>query len=154
MLILSLILIVLLQREKFLQAHVRLSCFAIWILLTLFAIIPVLFKHYTSVLRLMGIVTFSIVTIHTTLPLPRSWTVLMASITSFLHFVLVIRTHYVPHSAIDRSQQMEFKLKVAVAVRSERARPTASSRLSRWRCSSSHAMPSACAIVISPMHIR
>ncbi|UJR14998.1 hypothetical protein I4U23_001975 [Adineta vaga] len=110
-LLLSVVLIVLLQREKFLHAHVYISCLLIWILLTLFAIIPVLLQQYTSIIRLMGIITFSIITIHTTLPVSRSWTVLMALITSFIHLMLVIRTHQV-RNLKNKSYRMEFKLEV------------------------------------------
>ncbi|CAF1049009.1 unnamed protein product [Adineta ricciae] len=64
-----------------------------------------------SVIRLMGIVTFSIVTIHTTLPVSRSWTFLMALITSLIHLMLVIRTHSIPDPN-NKSHKMEFKLEV------------------------------------------
>jgi len=59
----------------------------------------------------MGIITFSIITIHTTLPISRSWTVLMAVITSFIHLILVIRTHHI-HDLNNKSHRMEFKLEV------------------------------------------
>ncbi|CAF1359093.1 unnamed protein product, partial [Rotaria sordida] len=110
-LLLSITLIMLLQREKFLHAHVYISCLSIWLLLTLFSTIPILLQQYTSVIRLMGIVTFSIITIHTTLPISRSWTVLMASITSLIHLILVIRTHRID-DLNNKSHRMEFKLKV------------------------------------------
>ncbi len=110
-LLLSTTLIILLQREKFLQAHVYISCLSIWFLLTLFSIIPIILQQYTSILRLMGIVTFSIITIHTTLPISRSWTALMAFITSFIHLILVIRTHHY-RDLDNKSDRMEFKLEV------------------------------------------
>jgi hypothetical protein len=59
----------------------------------------------------MGIVTFSIITIHTTLPISRSWTILMALITSFIHLILVIRTHHI-RDINNKSYRMEFKLEV------------------------------------------
>ena len=107
----SLILILLLYREKFFHAHVHLSCLAIWFLLSLFAIIPIIFREYTSVIRLIGIVTFSITAIHTTLPVPRSWTLLMALTTSIIHLILVMRTHDLRDSN-NKSHRMEFKLEV------------------------------------------
>ncbi len=110
-LLFSIPLIILLQREKFLHAHVYISCLSIWFLLTLFSIIPIILHQYTSILRLMGIVTFSIITIHTTLPISRSWTALMAFITSFIHLILVIRTHHY-RDLDNKSDRMEFKLEV------------------------------------------
>ncbi|CAF3997422.1 unnamed protein product [Rotaria sp. Silwood2] len=110
-LLLSITLIVLLQREKFLHAHVYISCLSIWLLLTLFSIIPILLQQYASIIRLMGIVTFSIITIHTTLPISRSWTILMASITSLIHLILVIRTHRID-DLNNKFHRMEFKLEV------------------------------------------
>ena len=59
----------------------------------------------------MGIVTFVIITIHTTLPVSRAWTVVMALITSFIHLILVIRTHY-PGDLDNKTHRMEFKLEV------------------------------------------
>lgn len=109
--LLSLILILLLYREKFFHAHVHLSCLAIWFLLSLFAIVPIILREYTSVIRLMGIVTFSITVIHTTLPVPRSWTMLMASTTSIIHLIFVMRTHDI-RDANNKSHRMEFKLEV------------------------------------------
>ncbi len=109
--LLSIIFILLLHREKFFHAHVFISCIAIWILLTCFSIIPIILQQYTSIIRLMGIITFSILTIHTTLPVPRSWTVLMAFTTSFIHLILVIRTHHI-RDPNDKSHRMEFKLEV------------------------------------------
>ncbi|CAF2043599.1 unnamed protein product [Rotaria magnacalcarata] len=110
-LLLSLTLIILLQREKFLHTHVYISCLSIWLLLTLFSVMPILLQQHTSIIRLMGIVTFSIITIHTTLPISRSWTALMASVTSLIHLIFVIRTHNIqdPNNKI---HQMEFKLQV------------------------------------------
>ncbi|CAM2715452.1 unnamed protein product [Rotaria socialis] len=110
-LLLSVTLIILLQREKFLHTHVYISCLSIWLLLTLFSVIPMLLQQHTSIIHLMGIVTFSIITIHTTLPISRSWTALMASITSLIHLILVTRTHNIqnPNNKIHR---MEFKLEV------------------------------------------
>ncbi len=107
------IFILLLHREKFFHTHVHLSCLAIWFLLTIFAIIPIILQQYTSIIRLMGIVTFSIITIHTTLPVPRSWTILMALTTSVIHLILVICTHNIqdPNS---KSHRMEFKLEVEI----------------------------------------
>jgi hypothetical protein len=90
---------------------VYISCLSIWFLLTIFAILPIILQQYTSIIRLMGIVTFSIITIHTTLPVARSWTVLMASITSFIHLMLVIRTHDI-RNLNNKSHRMEFKLEV------------------------------------------
>jgi hypothetical protein len=110
-LLLSITLIILLQREKFLHTHVYISCLSIWVLLTLFSIVPIILQQYTSVIRLMGIVTFSIITIHTTLPISRSWTVLMASITSFIHLILVICTHHF-RALNNKPDRMEFKLEV------------------------------------------
>ncbi|CAF0966600.1 unnamed protein product [Adineta ricciae] len=110
-LLVSIALIVLLQREKFLHAHVYISCLLIWILLTLFSIIPVILQQYTSIIRLTGIITFSIITIHTTLPVSRSWTVLMALFTSFIHLIFVIRSHSI-RNLHNRSYRMEFKLEV------------------------------------------
>lgn len=107
------ILILLLHREKFFHAHVHLSCLAIWLLLSLFAILPIILREYTSVIRLMGIVTFSITAIHTTLPVSRSWTMLMASITSIIHLILVIRTHDI-RDGKNKSHRMEFKLEVEI----------------------------------------
>ena len=111
MLLLSIPLIILLQREKCLHCHAYISCLSIWILLTLFSIVPIIFQQYISVIRLMGIVTFAIITIHTTLPVPRSWTILMALTTSLIHLMLVIRTHY-RGDLDDRIDRMEFKLEV------------------------------------------
>jgi hypothetical protein len=105
------IFILLLHREKFFHTHVHISCLSIWFLLTAFAIIPIILQQYTSIIRLMGIVTFSIITIHTTLPVPRSWTVLMAIITSFIHLTLVIRAHSIQDSN-NKSHTMQFKLEV------------------------------------------
>jgi len=110
-LLLSVPLIILLQREKFLHAHVYISCLSIWFLLTLFSIIPIILQEYISVIRLMGIVTFAIITIHTTLPISRSWTISMALITSFIHLILVIRTHH-QGDEDNKSHRMEFKLEV------------------------------------------
>jgi len=110
-LLLSITLIILLQREKFLHRHVYISCLSIWFLLTLFSIIPIILQQYTSVIRLTGIVTFSIITIHTTLPISRSWTVLMALITSLIHLILVICTHHF-RNLNKKSDRMEFKLEV------------------------------------------
>lgn len=104
-------LILLVLREKFLHAHVYLCCLSIWILLTLFSIIPIILQQYTSIIRLMGIVTFAIITIHTTLPVSRPWTILMALITSSIHLILVIRTHYL-RDWKNKAHQMEFKLEV------------------------------------------
>jgi hypothetical protein len=59
----------------------------------------------------MGIITFSILTIHTTLPVPRHWTVLMALTTSFIHLIFVIRTHHI-QDPNNKSHRMEFKLEV------------------------------------------
>jgi hypothetical protein len=59
----------------------------------------------------MGIVTFSIITIHTTLPISRAWTVSMALVTSFIHLLLVIRTHHI-REINNKSRRMEFKLEV------------------------------------------
>ncbi|CAF0889420.1 unnamed protein product [Adineta steineri] len=59
----------------------------------------------------MGIITFSIITIHTTLPISRSWTVLMALITSFIHLILVIQTHRTNYLN-NKSSRMELKLEV------------------------------------------
>ncbi len=61
----------------------------------------------------MGIITFSIITIHTTLPIPRSWTILMALTTSFIHLILVMCTHNI-HDINNKSHRMEFKLEVNV----------------------------------------
>jgi hypothetical protein len=110
-LLLSITLIILLQRENFLYAHVYLSCLSIWFLLTLFSIIPILLQDYTSVIRLIGIVTFSIITIHTTLPISRTWTLLMALITSFIHLILIICSHSIRDQK-NKSHRMEFKLEV------------------------------------------
>jgi hypothetical protein len=110
-LLLSIPLIILVQREKCLHAHVYISCLSIWFLLTLFSIIPIVLQQHASIIRLMGIVTFSIITIHTTLPISRSWTVLMALITSFIHLIFVIRTHYI-RDLNSKSHRMEFKLEV------------------------------------------
>ena len=105
----------------------------------------------------MGIVTFAILTIHTTLPLPRSRTVLMALLTSFLHFILVIRTHRVSASA-SHLDHMEFKLKVEwkSILRLEIAKQTylVSFRSSLSRCSTLHAMCLVCVIVTWLMLIR
>ncbi|CAF3038638.1 unnamed protein product [Rotaria socialis] len=106
---LSIIFILLLHREKFFHTHVYVSCLSIWFLLTSFAIIPIILQQYTSVIRLMGIVTFSIITIHTTLPVPRLWTILMAFTTSVIHLMLVIRTHNI-QDPNNRSHKMEYKL--------------------------------------------
>ncbi|CAF0766132.1 unnamed protein product [Rotaria sordida] len=106
---LSLIFILLFHREKFFHKHVHISCLLIWILLTLFSIIPIILQQYTSIIRLMGIVTFSIIAIHTILPVTRAWTVLMALTTSFIHLMLVIRTHNI-QDPNNRSQRTEFKL--------------------------------------------
>ncbi|CAF1597023.1 unnamed protein product [Rotaria sp. Silwood1] len=106
---LSLIFILLFHREKFFHKYVHISCLLIWFLLTLFAIIPIILQQYISVVRLIGIITFSIITIHTTLPIPRLWTVLMALITSFIHLMLIIRTHNI-QDPNNRSHRMEFKL--------------------------------------------
>lgn len=103
--------IILLVREKFLHAHVYISCLSIWILLTLFSIIPIILQQYTSIIRLMGIVTFAIITIHTTLPISRAWTILMALITSSIHLILVIRTHQ-RRDWNNKMHRMEFKLEV------------------------------------------
>ncbi len=111
MLLLSIPLIILLQREKFLHCHAYISCLSIWILLTLFSIVPIIFQQYISVIRLMGIVTFAIVTIHTTLPVPRSWTILMALTTSLIHLIIVILTHY-RGDLKNKIDRMEFKLEV------------------------------------------
>jgi len=105
------IFILLLHREKFFHTHVQLSCIAIWFLLTIFAIIPIMLQQYTSIIRLMGIVTFSIITIHTTLPIPRSWTILMALTTSVIHLILIMRTHDI-QDLNNKSHRMEFKLEV------------------------------------------
>jgi hypothetical protein len=110
-LLLSIPLIILLQREKFLHCHAYISCLSIWILLTLFSIVPIIFQQYISVIRLMGIVTFAIVTIHTTLPVPRSWTILMALTTSLIHLIIVILTHY-RGDLKNKIDRMEFKLEV------------------------------------------
>jgi hypothetical protein len=61
----------------------------------------------------MGIITFSIITIHTTLPVTRSWTVIMALTTSFIHFILVIRTHDT-RNQMNKAHRMEFKLEVDI----------------------------------------
>ncbi|CAF1444767.1 unnamed protein product, partial [Didymodactylos carnosus] len=105
--LISIIFVLLLQREKFFQSHSQLFCLSIWILLTLFSIIPMILQRYTSLIRLMAPVSFSILSIHTTLPVGRSWTVLMALITSLIHIGVVIGTHYVktPYT-------MQFKLEV------------------------------------------
>jgi hypothetical protein len=110
-LLLSITLIILLQRENFLYGHVYLSCLSIWFLLTLFSIIPILLQDYTSVIRLIGIVTFSIITIHTTLPISRTWTLLMGLITSFIHLILIICSHSIRDQK-NKSHRMEFKLEV------------------------------------------
>ncbi len=68
-------------------------------------------QQYTSIIRLMGIVTFSIITIHTTLPIPRSWTILMALTTSVIHLILIMRTHDI-QDPNNKSHRMEFKLEV------------------------------------------
>ncbi|CAF0808251.1 unnamed protein product [Adineta ricciae] len=109
--LLSMVIILLIYREKVFHAYVHISCISIWLLLTFFAIIPLILQQYMSVIRLMGIVTFSIVTIHTTLPVSRSWTFLMALITSLIHLMLVIRTHSIPDPN-NKSHKMEFKLEV------------------------------------------
>ncbi len=105
------IFILLIHREKFFHTYAHISCLAIWFLLTFLAIIPIILQQYMSIIRLMGIVTFSIITIHTTLPVPRSWTVLMALTTSFIHLMLVIRIHSIPDPN-NKSHKMEFKLEV------------------------------------------
>ncbi|CAF3639373.1 unnamed protein product [Rotaria sp. Silwood1] len=110
-LLLSITLIILLQREKFLHVHVYISCLSIWLLLTLFSIIPIILQQYSSIIRLMGIVTFSIITIHTTLPISRPWTVLMASITSLIYLILVIRAHRTD-DLNKKYRRMELKLEV------------------------------------------
>ena len=109
--ILSIVLMFLLQREKFFHAHVYLSCLSIWLLLTFFTIIPIILGQYTSVIRFTGTVTFSIIAIHTTLPIARPWTVLMASTTSLIHCVFLLRTHEI-RDQNDKSHRMEFKLEV------------------------------------------
>jgi hypothetical protein len=109
--LLSIIFILLIHREKFFHKHVHISCIAIWILLTCFSIIPIILQQYTSIIRLMGIITFSVLTIHTTLPVPRTWTVLMALTTSFIHLIFVIRTHQI-RDLNNKSHRMEFKLEV------------------------------------------
>jgi len=109
--LLSIIFILLIHREKFFHTHVHISCIAIWFLLTSFSIIPIILQQYTSIIRLMGIITFSILTIHTTLPVPRAWTVLMALTTSLIHLMLVIRTHHI-RDPNNKSHRMEFKLEV------------------------------------------
>ncbi|UJR31678.1 hypothetical protein I4U23_019159 [Adineta vaga] len=103
--------ILLIHREKVFHTYVHISCISIWLLLTFFAIIPLILQQYMSIIRLMGIVTFSIITIHTTLPIPRSWTFFMALTTSFIHLMLVIRTHSIPDPN-NKSHKMEFKLEV------------------------------------------
>ncbi len=113
--LLAIVFILLIHREKFFHTHVYISCLSIWFLLTIFAILPIILQQYTSIIRLMGIVTFSIITIHTTLPVPRAWTVLMASITSFIHLMLVIRTHDL-HDLNNKSHRMEFKLEVELVL--------------------------------------
>ena len=110
-LIASISLLIFLQREKFLQAHVYLSCLLIWILLTLFSIIPIVLQEYISIIRLIGIITFAIITIHTTLPISRCWTALMASCTSFFHLIFILRTHQ-KRLLDNRMNNMEFKLEV------------------------------------------
>jgi len=111
--LLSIIFILLLHREKFFHTHVYISCLSIWFLLTMFAVLPIILRQYTSILRLIGIVTFSIITIHTTLPISRSWTILMAVTTSIIHLILVIYTHELQDSN-NKIQRMEFKLEVNI----------------------------------------
>ena len=108
---LSLIFILLFHREKFFHKHIRLACLSIWFLLTIFAIMPIVLQQYTSITNLIGVITFSIITIHTTLPVPRSWTIIMALITSFIHFMFVIRSHNI-QDPTNKSQLMEYKLEV------------------------------------------
>ena len=72
---------------------------------------PIVLQQYTSIINLMGVITFSIITIHTTLPVPRSWTIIMALITSFIHFMFVIRSHDIQDPS-NKSQLMEYKLEV------------------------------------------
>lgn len=114
--ILSIVLMFLLQREKFFHAHVHLSCLSIWLLLTFFTIIPIILQEYTSVIRFTGTVTFSIIAIHTTLPIARPWTVLMASTTSLIHCIFLLGTHDI-RDENNKSHRMEFKLEVTADLR-------------------------------------
>jgi hypothetical protein len=109
--LLSIVLILFLQREKFFHAHVYLSCICVWLLLTFFSILPIIFQQYTSILRFMGIITFSIMTIHTTLPIARTWTMLMALTTSIIHCTIVLRTHHI-RDQTSEMHRMQFKLEV------------------------------------------
>lgn len=109
--LLSLLLMVLLQREKFFHKHLHLSCFAIWLLLTFFSTIPILLQQYPSLLRFIGLITFTLITIHTTLPIERSWTMLMALITSIIDCIFVLYSHDLRY-ATNKSHRMEFKLEV------------------------------------------
>ena len=108
---LSLIFILLFHREKHFHKHVHLACLSIWFLLTIFALMPIVLQQYTSIINLMGVITFSIISIHTTLPVPRSWTIIMTLITSFIHFMFVIRIHDI-QDPTDKFQLMEYKLEV------------------------------------------
>ena len=109
--ILSLLLIVLLQREKFFLKHLHFSCFSVWLLLTFFCTIPIFLQRYPSLLRFIGMITFTLITIHTTLPIERSWTVFMGLITSIIHCFFVLFSHDL-RDETNKSHRMEFKLEV------------------------------------------
>lgn len=110
-LLFSIILLLFVQSEKFFHSHVYVCCLSIWFLLTFFTVTPIILQQYTSVIRFMGLITFLIITIHTTFPIGRYWTLLMSSTSSILHGLLVLRSHDI-RDQLDKSQRMEFKLEV------------------------------------------